>query len=52
MVLAYSNYSKLVYDVTTDHWGGVMVMWKMLVGLGRCDSCQEKCQSSVRCERY
>ena len=33
-------------------WGGVMVMWKMLVGLGRCDSCQEKCQSSVRCERY
>ena len=21
-------------------------------GLGRCDSCQEECQSSVRCERY
>ena len=23
-----------------------------VTGLGRCDSCQEECQSSVRCERY
>ena len=29
-----------------------MVFGEMEVDLGRCDSCQEKCQSSVRCERY
>ena len=29
---------------------GMMLMGEG--GLGRCDSCQEVCQSSVRCERY
>ena len=25
---------------------------EMQGGLGRCDSCQEVCQSALRCERY
>ena len=29
-----------------------MVVGEMQGGLGRCDSHQEECQSSVRCERY